>query len=354
MDEPSAAPRRRRRSLAWDLTLLGLVGLVLLGALGAGAAALYRELYSPTAFVERYLELLSSGRAADALAIPGVAVSSADLAASGLDEYASDVLLRRDALAALGDVEVVGEEASGDTAHVTVAYTAGGHPGRTTFEVARSGFIGVVPTWRFATSPLAVLDLTVRGSMSFDVNGFALDKRQVSPDGLDADPTAPVSLLVFSPGIYSVSVDSEISATPGVAVLSDSPFADIPVKVQAEPTDEFVSVVQSSVAEFLSDCATQQVLQPTGCPFGYYVEDRIASLPEWTIAVQPTVTVEPDGADWKIPATQGVARITVQIQSLFDGSISEVVDDVPFVVTGDIEVLPDGTASIQITGIDAS
>ncbi|BDV32338.1 hypothetical protein Microterr_29980 [Microbacterium terricola] len=313
---------------------------------------MYRQFYSPTAFVQHYLDLLAHGRAADALTIAGVAVDSTDLDAAGLDPDASDALLRRAALASLDDIEITEERVEGDTAFVTVDYTAGGYPGRTTFEVARDGMIGVVPAWRFATSPLAVLDLTVQGSMAFDVNGFELDKRQVSPEGVDADPRAPLSMLVFSPGAYAVSVDTAVSATPGVAVLSDSPFTDVAVEVQAEPTDEFVAVVQDRVSEFLSSCATQQVLQPTGCPFGYFVEDRIASLPAWEITDQPRVSVRADGADWKIPSTEGVARISVQIQSLFDGTIREVVEEVPFVVTGAISILPDGAASIQVTGVD--
>ena len=49
-------------------------------------------------------------------------------------------------------------------------------------------------------------------------------------------------LLVFSPGIYSVDVDTQISATPGVAVLADLPSAAIPGRIQAEATTEFVDV----------------------------------------------------------------------------------------------------------------
>ena len=69
----------------------------------------------------------------------------------------------------------------------------------------------------------------------------------------------PVPLLVFSPGLYSISVDTAVSASPGVAVLSDTPQADIPVDIQTEPTAEFTRVVQEQVESFLTDCATQQV-----------------------------------------------------------------------------------------------
>ncbi len=351
-DPRAASPRRRRGSLALDLTLLGVVGVLLAGAVAAGSQVLYREFYSPSAFVERYLGMLAEGRAADALSVAGVAVDSAELEAAGLPIGASDALLRTAALAPLTDVEVVSEVTGGDTTKVTVAYTAGRYPGTTTFTVERDGQIGLAPTWRFARSPLAVVDLTVLGSMSFEVNGFEVDKRQVSAAGVDADPVAPVPLLVFSPGVYSVAVDTPISATGGVAVLSDSPLHATDVSIQAAPTQEFTDIVQQRVEEFLTTCATQKVLLPTACPFGFPVEDRIVSAPEWSIARQPTVALEPEGANWKIPATEAVAHIEVDIRSLFDGSVRRVSEDVPFLMTGTITVQPDGTASIVVGATD--
>lgn len=349
---PAKARRRGRRRVALDLSLLALVGVLLVAALGAAGTVAYRELYSPTAFVLRYLDLLSDGRAADALAVAGVTVDSAELEAAGMPATASEALLRRAALAPLSAITVTDEVPTETGAQVTVTYRAGAVAGKTTFEVERSGWIGPLPTWRFAESPLAVVDLDVRGSMEFAVNGFALDKRQVSPDGVEADPLSPISLLVFSPGLYSVSVDTAISETPGVAVLSDSPMTQTPVTVQATATEGFRALVQEKVEEFLTTCATQDVLQPTGCPFGYRVQDRIVSPPTWTIAQQPTVSVEPDGAGWMIPQTEAVARIEVDIRSLFDGSVDQVTEDVPFVVTGSIEILPDGSASIRVSGVD--
>ncbi|MET0297586.1 MAG: hypothetical protein ABW024_09305 [Microbacterium sp.] len=354
----SAAPARadrtpRRPRLGLELTVIGLAGALLAVGVWAGVGALYREFYSPTAFVERYLSLLSEGRAAEALGVAGVAVDSAELEAAGLPPTASDALLRRDALAPLTDVEVVSEATSDSITRVTVDYRAGDVSGRTTFDVERDGQIGVIPTWRFAESPLAIVDLVVKGAMEFQVNGFEIDKRQVSPDGVDAEPLAPLALLVFSPGIYSVSVETAISSTPGVAVLSDSPFSAVAVDVQAQPTDEFVAVVQERVDEFLDGCATQEVLQPTACPFGFYVQERIASLPTWSIAQRPAITVEPDGAGWVIPPTEAVAHIEVAIRSLFDGSVRPVSEDVPFLLTAQITVQPDGRATIVVGGAEA-
>lgn len=340
---------RRKRTLARDLTALAVVGVLLVGALGTTAVLAYRDLYSPTAFVTRYLSLLSEGRAAEALQLPGVAVDSSQLTAAGLPSDASEALLRRDALAPLTGIAGVSEKQRDGVTEVTVSYSAGPHPATSTFTVAQTGWIGVAPAWRFAQSPLAAIELTVRGATKFAVNGFDIDTRQVAAAGVEADPLDPVPLLVFSPGLYSITVDTAVSTSPGVAVLSDTPQADIPVDLQTEPTEEFVGVVQDEVDAFLTDCATQEVLQPTGCPFGLVVQNRIVSAPTWSIAKQPTITLAPDGANWAIPRTEGVAHIEVDIQSIYDGSIRHLDEDVPFVMTGTVTILPDGTASIAIT-----
>ncbi len=353
MDKTTRADARRSGgALAVDLTALVLVGVLLVAALGAAAVVAYQRLYSPEAFVTRYLTLLSEGRAADALAVPGVSVDSQDLTAGGLPETASEALLRQAALAPLHDIVIDSVVEGGEAFAVTVSYAAGPHRGTSTFTVARAGSIGLAPTWRFSTSPLAVIDLSLRGSMQFSVNGFTIDKRQVLPAGIDADPLADVPLLVFSPGLYSISVDTAVSTSPGVAVLSDKPRAVIPVGVQTQPTEEFVSVVQEEVNSFLDACTTQKVLQPTGCPFGFTVQNRIKGEPTWSMTTQPTIALEPDGAGWAIPRAEAVAHIQVDIQSIYDGSVREVDVDVPFFLTGTISMLPDGSASIQVAPAD--
>jgi len=347
MEQPAAGSPRRAR-LGVDLSILVLIGVLLLAALGAGGAALYQQFYSPASFVTRYLDLLAAGKAGDALLVPGVAVDRATLEDAGVDPTASEALLRQAALAPLTDLEVVSTSQKDGISDVTVSYSANGHPGVSTFRVEQDGWIGVAPRWRFSASPLAAVELSLVGADRFAVNGFALERGQVSASGAEADPTAPISLLVFTPGVYSVTVDTAISESPGVSVLADAPLTSTPVDVNATATDEFVAVVQQRVEEFLTGCTTQQVLKPTACPFGYDVANRIDGEPTWSIAQQPQVTVEPDGSSWMIPATDAVAHIEVDIRSLFDGSIEHVSEDVPFQVNGTITILPDGSASILV------
>ena len=333
-----------------DLIAVGLTVAVLLAALAVGGFFVYRALYSPSAFVQHYLSLLANGRAADALKVPGVAIDRSDLEKAGLPKDSSEVLLRQSALSSLTDVQIVSEtpEDDGDTA-VAVTYKAGRYAGVTTFEIASDGWAGFVPVWRFARSPLAVIDLRVHGSMTFQVNDFRLDKRQVALAGTAVDPADPVPMLVFSPGVYSIRVDTTISYSQGVAVLSDAPMKDVPVEVQTQPTDKFVAVVQDRVDDFLEQCATQQVLQPTGCPFGYVVHNRLAGLPHWSIDQAPKVDVVPSGEGWAIPETDGKAHIVVDIQSIYDGSITHLDEDVPFTLVGTIDISANGAASIRVS-----
>ncbi|WP_417509402.1 hypothetical protein [Microbacterium sp.] len=346
MDQPSTT--RVRRRLWFDLTALAVVGVLLLGAIGAGGTVLYKEFYGPAAFVTRYLDLLSSGRAADALLVPGVAVDRSTLEEAGIDGDASEAMLRKSALAPLSNFEVLAEESEDGVFSVTVSYVAGAHAGSTTFQVEQDGWEGIIPDWRFTRSPLAAVSLTLLGADQFAVNGFPVDRRQVMASGADAVAGDPLSLLVFTPGLYSITVDTAIATSPGVSILADSPLTQTPVEVQTAPTEKFTAVVQERVEEYLTQCTTQQVLQPTACPFGLEVRNRIVDPPVWSIAAQPAVTVEPDGAHWRIPPTDAVAHIEVDIRSLFDGSVEHVSEDVPFQVDGSIAILPDGSASIRV------
>ena len=341
---------RRRSALRTDLTILGVVGVLLIAALGAGGMSLYQQVYSPSAFVQRYLDLLASGRAADALQVPGVSVDLSIKKDTDIHATASEALLRTAALAQLTDYTVTSETQKGGVYRVSTAYRAGGVRGTSTYRVVQDGWVGVVPNWRFERSPIAEVELTVRGADVFKVNGFELDRRQVSDKGASASPLDPLHLLVFTPGAYSVTVDTPIAATPGVRVLADKALAHTPVEVQAQPTAKFTELVQQRVGEFLTACATQQVLLPTACPFGLEVSNRLAdgSLPKWSITQQPVVTVVPDGANWKIPPTDAVAHIVVSIKSVFDGSVRKVSEDVPFQIDGTISIQPDGTTSIRV------
>lgn len=341
-----------RRSRRADLTAIAVILALVLAGLSVGYSAVYTALYSPGAFVKNYLSMISTGHAADALLLPGVAVDGATLEQAGIAPTASDALLRGSVLEPLTALTITDVADKNGVHEVTAGYTIAGHTASSTFAVVQEGWNGVVPRWRFAQTPLSALELSVAGSAQFSVNGFELDKRQVSDDGAATDLTQPVTLLTFTPGLYRVTVDTQMATSPGTAVLADVPLKQVPVAVSPAATPEFTAVVQNSVNQFLTQCAQQQVLQPTGCPFGYSVRGRVASDPTWAIVEEPAIGVKLAGENWTFPSVPGKARLDVDVQSLYDGTIERLSEDVHFVIAGRIAILADGRASIRIDGID--
>ena len=126
------------------------------------------------------------------------------------------------------------------------------------------------------------------------------------------------------------------------AVL-EQPGTAVPAALDIQANQAFVDEVQRQVDEFLTECATQTVLLPTGCPFGETIDNRVISDPVWSMVEYPVMTLEPSGevATWKVPTTAGVAHIVVDVQSLFDGSISTTDEDVEFFVAYNVTFLPD-------------
>lgn len=342
---PAPAHRKGHRGLTAVIVVLALC----LAAVAMGTVVLYRELYSPAAFVERYLHLLADHRAADALRVPGVALSRTQLADLDLAQPPSDALLRQDALGTLSDIDAHEVAHRDDVYAVHAFYRADGEAGQIEFHVVQDGWIGVVPRWRFAESPLAVLNVVVRGSDQLAVNGFAFDRRQVAADGVESAPLTPVPMLVFTPGSYTVSVDTRLSSAEGITVHADHAQVVTQVDVQTHPSEELIGVVQERVDAFLQECAEQRVLQPTACPFGLHVDNRIVTEPVWEIASYPVVNLAPSGAGWQIPATEARAHLSVRVQSIFDGTVSTLSEEVPFSIKGTVTTLPDGTLSVRVS-----
>lgn len=354
--QPANAPSRagaRRRSRVLEVVGFAVIGALLVGAIGAALASLYREFWGPTAFAERYVQLLVDGRAADALMTDGVGIDNDALEDADLPSFAHDALLRSAALATgPTDVHSVSEEPAGDGAvAVTLGYRLDDAEHETTFLVERTGWHGLVPTWRFAETPLAVLNVDVHGSWRFQANGFEVDKRQVSSAGLEADPGDTIAMLAFAPMSYDVAVDTATTEAEPVSVAVTEPLTAHEAEVAAGPSDEFQSVIEDEAASWLSEkCGSRNVLLPEDCPYGFSIDNLIApgTEPEWSITEYPEIALAPEGAWWRIEPAEGVAHIELDEQSYFDGSISHVSEDVPFQIDGTVELLADGSARIQI------
>jgi hypothetical protein len=307
-----STPNSFQHTIIIWMALLGL----LLGAFAVTVIALNASLFSASGFVSSYLSALQRHDLAEVLSTPGVLGTS----------NASDELLTPAALGQLDDVSIVSDVDLGAGIH-EVAYTAtlGTVTTSGTFQVEQEGNrFGVFSTWSFLQSPMGILRVTPLHDASFTVNGVDV----TSPNG----PSIGAAYEVLAPGFYTVGHESGyLTATPVDASVAN-PGSVVSVSLDIQATELFVSSIQTQVDSFLDDCTKQQVLFPTGCPFGQELSNRVESTPVWSMARYPEITVEPgnDPGTWVVSQAQGAAHLKVEVRSLFDGTLSTFDEDVQF------------------------
>lgn len=322
-----AAGPRSRFMIIWGVAF----GLLLV-AFAATVIVLNSTVFAASGYVSAYLHSLQRHDIAAIMAMPGVEA----------DSDASDALLRRDALATLTKVQLIDDEdRGGGEHHVTFGYRVGGESARTTFVVQHTGpRLGVFNAWEFVESPLSVVTVVPRNTVEFQVNGIPV----VAAEG--AGVGNPFQVLV--PGAYtfdheSLYLEAEETTVPITATHRSEEFV---LTVQA--TSEFEQAVEDELAAYLDRCAQEQVLQPTGCPFGKPITNRIATPPQWSIADYPSVEILPGQqlGTWNVPATHGMAHIEVDVMSLFDGTVTTLSEDVPFSVSYVVTFTAEGTPTL--------
>ncbi len=321
----------RRLLLVW-----GAAFLLFFGSFAGVVTALNVMVYSASGFVGAYLDALAREDADSALAFSGVQ--------QGLGPDPADDLLSDAALRGLDDIRLVSDSVEDDGSHLVLfEYTLEGQVHESEFHVERFGTrLGFFSAWRFVESPLSTVSLAVLHDTRFTVNGVDLDTG-VAPS--EASP-----YLVLTPGLYEFSHETALLYADPVSVAVTQPSGRVDAQLDVRPNGMFVSKVQQKVEQHLQDgCASQRVLQPTGCPFGEFVQNRVISEPVWTISAFPRVTLEPgeDPGTWRVPLTGARAHLTVEVQSLFDGTVSTLDTDVPFGVQYVVTVLPD--ADVVVT-----
>jgi hypothetical protein len=313
--------------------------VVVLLALGTAAGAvlgLSATTFGASSFVRVYLEAVGRGDAAGALAIPGVTVS---------DDVRTDFLVG-DALDGLVGLREVSVEPGDEGATlVTYAWSSPRGDGVSTFTVERDGAtLGVFPRWRFAVSPVATLRLTVEHDDRFRVAGVP------ARTGVGAEP---VGYAVLVPGVYRIDHRSHYLRADELDLAAERPGSELGATLDVQPALVFTIAVTAEVNASLDACATQEVLFPTGCPFGQAIANRVVSPPDWSIAAYPDIHLEPgdEFGTWQVPAAELTAHLRVDVQSLFDGSVSTFDRDLPATAGYLVTILADdATLRIELAG----
>lgn len=307
----------RRRLLIWLAAALVLA----IAATGAVVVA-NATVFGAAGFVRVYLDALARGDADGALSIPGVDPGDADPA-----------LLTREALGELTVLDVR-ERGGADGIHeVEARWAAAEGEGSTVYRVERIGTTaGLFPRWGFAETPLATLELTLAHDDRVRVNGLDATTDEAS--------AATHSFAVFTPGRYELRHESRWLTSGLVLVEADRAGGAVEATVEVVANAALLAEVDEASRALLDECAEQTVLFPSGCPFGQFISNRVASDPRWSIVEYPELEVTATEGEprWRVEPTPGVANIVVEVQSIFDGSLDMLDQDVDFEVAFELHL----------------
>ncbi len=307
----------QRAVLPWLLVLALLVG-----GFGATVAAVNNDVLSAHGFVRAYLEALQRHDVNSALEMPGVAVDG------------DDSLITDSVVGNFSDVRFLSDTAKGDRHEVRYSYLINGERTFTDFSVVKTGTrLALFSTWAFAASPIATLTARADHDSVVTVNGTVI-----------AAGTYPVLV----PGLYVADDDSTLFVGEADAIPVTETAQKAQGLVHVTATAAFTTAAQDAVHAFLDDCTTQQVLMPTGCPFGTAIANRLTGVPEWSVVDYPQLSLTPEAAagTWRARASGGSVAMTAHVQSLFDGSLSTVRDSVPLAADYLVVLNPDGTMTV--------
>ncbi|MFM9877616.1 MAG: hypothetical protein ACKVOG_07180 [Rhodoglobus sp.] len=318
----------RREIITWSA-----VAALVIGGFAGTVLLLNATLYSASGFVGSYLDALARQDAPGALELAGPSVAG----------DASTRLLERDAMGELGDIRLISDAAQPDGTHTVIySFTAGEVIGQSSFTVRPTGtLLGLFTTWSFDTPPLGVVQLTVLHDDEFTANGVNLTTPRQNES---------VPYLVFTPGLYEFDHETTFLTAEAVRIAVTEPGSAVPAAVDVQANQAFADKVSREITTFLDGCATQQVLLPTGCPFGQTITNRVITSPAWSIVDYPKVTIIPgsEPSQWRMSQASATAHLIVDVKSLFDGTVSTLDENVPFSLRATIALLPEDELVITV------
>src|SRR5690606_4553951 len=201
-----------------------------------------------------YLNSVAKGKASEALSYPGIEVSETD------SKYITDA-----SLASIEDITIVSDTANDQGIHsITASYTlidldGNSYQHETTFKVEPGDKIyGIFDGWAFAENPVATVEVLVSNDWRFNLN-----QQQIAVVGGVPNQAQQVTVLV--PNLYQVEHLSNYFSSTRENIAVDSTGRTFSAELSLEPTQEFVDLISNELNSYLDGCATQTVLQPTGC-----------------------------------------------------------------------------------------
>lgn len=290
--------------------------LLALGGLSFGVLVATQA--TPAAHVQRYLDALARddlGTAAQLAGLePPIAMPVGDEGEPNIHRIVSST------------------DSNDGTVDVTVEYGDETDAVQVTFALEPAPpTLGLIPAWAFVEPPVMALDVAAD---RHDV--VAIDTRSIVANA----PGEPVAVSVFVPSRVTVRLDDPLVTAEARSLRVGAEGGVTAVTLTVEPADRLQRTVQREVERLLEQCAEQAVLQPTGCPFGVTIDDRVAEPPQWRLDELDDVTIEPgeSAGAWSLRG-EGVVHLIVDVQRLFDGTVSTRDELISFIVRGEVTIV---------------
>lgn len=307
--------------MARGLLIGGGAAALIAGIAGGLLAAVVILSETPESHVERYLDALAADDLRAAARLAGLDAS----APLPLGDEGTPTTVRVVASQDRGDgVVAVTAVYGGDTDAATIILTL----------EPDTPLAGVVPQWRFTAPPVARLPVGIDQHDTVRVAGTEVTT---------AGPGETTDVRAFIPARVTVT-NAEPYLEAAARTTRPRTTAPPPVVLRATPSARLERVVERELAHLLDTCSEQSVLQPSGCPFGRVIDDdRAIERPIWSRIGNPdarlTLSANAGRISFDASATM---QIEVAVQSLFDGTVSTLVDEVPAELTGIVVLGPDG------------
>ena len=323
---PLPVSRRRTRMIT---TALGVV--VLLGAGGYAADKLIAsQVYSPENAAEDYLDAVSKGHAADALA-------------RLTDRPSSDPLLSDAALAAqlkaapLGNVKVEHVDGGDDDASVSVSYSVGGHKRTADLSMVaddKDKHFGLWPRWKVSDG-LAHIEVTAPSSLpGIRVNGKQVAVEAEGTTGeLAVFPGAVTTGAAADSSLLEVGGDTHLTVEPGEDAGAS---ASLTLTLTAAGED----AVRQATRDALTSCLSAATdLEPEDCPV--YASEYLGTVSdaEWDLGSEPDVSVQVDDETGDVTVEGSFdAKVTYTVTDSIDDSKSDQKQSDSYTFTGSADL----------------
>lgn len=330
-----------------------IIAAVILGAT-AVVILLNALVYNAESAVEDYVAALRAGDGSTAMAL------SQGYLADNAPETISTVLLDGEPLAAASailkdahivatDVEIPDSFHDAETSQrvVEIRYQdAQGEPRATSLVVDKVGTSWLFfNEWQLHPLPLQQVELAPLQMPEHAKADEPVAHVNDEPTPLLGLNGTPATLAVFAPSLIELEYQGTYLEVPESVqlvahdVLAAGAHTDFEFEV--EPTQAVDDAITQEVQEQLQRCTQQQVLKPTGCPFGYETTNRI--VPEsvnWSIDV-PDVEYSWEDSEPTINRIMATAVLNAQEIDIGSGQQSEVRYEEVFEMTARLELTPE-------------